>query len=578
MRFCSFCCSAFCNYADLEAFTEERKRSLLAKRHGKGADFLRAVDEIIEVYDSLKEKGNNNTDLVTEEVKPGVEKLAENNSCMDTDNLNSSSYVDNAKMIEDHRSTTRSHHMVNSDRSSVIVMSDERCVVNSAPDEPTENVSILDEIGDISLHTNAFSNKQRDAQPQNCYTRSRIPSLRKSRSSVSVESRKAQGSGNFFDHTNLVSIDSVPCEHKERSSHHKHVDDKANSDSVSTSDNVWLHSGGGTSNQPATLGTNSKRMSNAPAKVDSSCNSESSENGASETELKSNGTSNLPMNTSVIFKRKRKLVPHYKEDCTTPNKGEQLCAEYSEILPDSPNSKNEVSKSDGDEHLPLVKRARVRMGRSQLEDSPVDEIDVSNKKPELATTSDQCDMNGKPAMPANDYPADQVSRVVSSVSNVSCKFDMPILSREGHPPWKNKEYHPKILALDVEAALPPSKRLHRALEAMSANVAENIKNIPEVTGPNEMAVNDSLLAANNHSNKSADAVITVSNKPVIVQSTDPSVDPSGKCTSESTLQNNTITDSVSVPSKANDHIMLKGDICDETIMDTKTANGSLVCS
>jgi hypothetical protein len=573
----SFYCSAFCNYADLEAFTEEKKRSLLAKRHGKGADFLRAVDEIVEVYDSLRDKGNNKVDLAAEEVKPGVEKFAENNSCMDTENLVSSSYMHNDKKIEDHYVTTRSRDMVNSDRPSVTIMGDECCVVNSAP-EPTENVSVLDEMRDISLRTNSFSNKQRDAQPQNCYTRSRVPSLRKSRSSVSVESRKAQGFGKFFDHTNLASIDLVPGEHKERSGRHGHEDGKANSVSVSTSDNVWLHSGGGTSNQPVALGaSNSNRMLNPPAKVDSTCNSEASENGTSETELKSNGTSSLPMNTVFTRKRKsdRKPVPHYK-DCTTPNKDEQLRAEYSETLPDSPNSKNEVSKSDGDEHLPLVKRARVRMGRSQLEDSPVDEIDASNKKPELATTLDQCDRNGKPTSPANDYSADQVSTVVSS-SNPSCKFDTTILSKEAHLPWKNKEYHPKILALDVEAALPPSKRLHRALEAMSANVAENINNIPEVTGPNETALNGSLLTANSHCNKSADAVVTVSNKPVIVQSPEPSLDtqlvhnPSGKCTSELILQNNTIPDSASVPSRENDSR-------EETLMDTKTANGSWVCS
>uniref|UniRef100_A0A804UK63 Protein HUA2-LIKE 3 n=1 Tax=Zea mays TaxID=4577 RepID=A0A804UK63_MAIZE len=574
---------AFCNYADLEAFTEEKKRSLLAKRHGKGADFLRAVDEIIEVYDSLKDIGSNKVDLPAEEVKPGVEKFAENNSRMDTEDLVSSSYMHNDRKIEDHYVTTRSHDMVNSDRPSV----DERCVVNSAPDEPIENVSILDEMRDISLRTNSFSNKQRDAQPQNCYTRTRVPSLRKSRSSLSLESRKAQGSGNFFDHTNLASINLVPGEHKEPS-HHRHEDDKANSSSVSTSDNVWLHSGEGTSNQPVTLGaSNGNRMLNTPAEVDSTSNREASENGTTETELKSNGTSDLPMNTAVNFKRKRKSDrkpgPHYR-DCTTPNKDDQLCAEYSEILPDSPNSKNEVSKSDGDEHLPLVKRARVRMGRSQLEDSPVDEIDVSNKKPELATALDQCDRNGKPASPANDYSADQVSAVVSSAPNLSCKLDTTILSKEGHLPWKNKEYHPKILALDVEAALPPSKRLHRALEAMSANVAENTKNIPEVTGPNEMTLNGSLLTASSLSNKSADAVVTVSNRPVIVQSPEPSLDtqfvhnPSGKCTSESILQNNSIPDSASVPSKENDHIVLKGDICEETLMDTKTANGSWDCS
>ncbi|PUZ41025.1 hypothetical protein GQ55_9G470200 [Panicum hallii var. hallii] len=491
---------------------------------------------------------------------------------MDTENLVNGSNMHSGQILEDHSITTRNPDMVNSDGPSVTVKGDKPCVVNSAPDEPTENVTILDEMRDIPLCPNSFSNKPRDAHPQNCYTRCRVPSLRKSRSSISVESRKAQGSGKLLDH-------------------HSHAeDDKANSGAVSTSDNVLLHSSVGTFNKSVALETiSSKRRLNSPVKADSTCNSEASENGASETELKSNGTSNLPMDTAVIFKRKRKAdrksVPHYK-DCTPPNKGEGLHAEYSEILPDSPNSKNEVNKSDGDEHLPLVKRARVRMGRSQLEDSPIDDIDVSNKKPELAMTADKCDMHFTPAVPGNDYSADQVSAVVNTVSNPSSKFDMPILSGEGHP-WKNKEYHPKILALDVEAALPPSKRLHRALEAMSANVAETNNSIPEVTGHNDMVLDGSLSTGNNHSNISADAVVTVSNKSGIVQSPGPSLDtefvhsPSGKYTSESILQNNAISDSASVPSKANNHgnhIMTKGDICEETHMDSKAVSCSLVCN
>ncbi|CAM0152779.1 unnamed protein product [Urochloa decumbens] len=492
---------------------------------------------------------------------------------MDTENLVSSSDRHSDKMIEDHSIATRSHDMVNSDGPSVTVKGDEPCVVNSAPDEPTENVSILDEMRDIPLCTNSFSNKARDAQPQNCYTRSRVPSLRKSRSSVGVESRKAQGSGKFLDR------------HKDQE------DAKTYSGSVSMSDNVWFHSSAGTFNQSVALGTiSSNRKFNPSAKADSTCNSEASENGASETELKSNGTSNLPMDAAVIFKRKRnadrKPVPHYK-DCTAPNKDEELQAECCEILPDSPNSKNEVNKSDGDEHLPLVKRARVRMGRSKLEDSPTDEIDVSNKKPELGITADQCDMHGTPAIPGNDDPADQASAMVNTVSNPSSRFDMPILSGEVRSSWKSKEYHPKILALDVEAALPPSKRLHRALEAMSANVAATNNSISEVTGQSNMVINGSLSTENNLSNVSTDAVVTVSNKSGIVESPGPSLDtqfvhsPSGKCTSESILHNNTVSDSASVPSKANshdNHAMTNGDICGETHMDSKAANCSLVCN
>lgn len=46
---------AFCNPADLEAFTEEKKQSLL-KRQGRGADFVRAVKEIVDSFEKSKKQ------------------------------------------------------------------------------------------------------------------------------------------------------------------------------------------------------------------------------------------------------------------------------------------------------------------------------------------------------------------------------------------------------------------------------------------------------------------------------------------------------------------------------------------
>jgi len=43
--------------------------------------------------------------------------------------------------------------------------------------------------------------------------------------------------------------------------------------------------------------------------------------------------------------------------------------------------------------------------------------------------------------------------------------------------------------LDVEAALPPSKRLHRALKAMSANAAEATDDSPEASSDMEIISN-----------------------------------------------------------------------------------------
>jgi hypothetical protein len=594
---CFFYCSAFCSYADLEAFTEEKKRSLLSKRHGKGADFLRSVNEIIEVFDSLKEKGNNNLDLDAKEVKPCIEKLTGNNSFTHTESLVNSSNTDSDKKLEGKSVTERSHDTVNSNGPSVTVMAgqshdlvnsdgrsvtlveDECCVVNSAPDEPAETVS------NIPLSTSSFSKKPRNAQPQNCCTCSRVPSMRMSTSSVSVESGKVQGSGKLLCHTSLDSIDLVPDDNKGVSNHHTHVEDgQANSGSVSKQDNVWLHSSGGTFNQPGTSETsNDNEKLNPFAKVDSSCNSESSENGASVRELSSNGTSSHHMNAAITLKRKRNLNRKHNPHSTDPiasNKYEEL-QELSANCADSLNSKNEVCKSNGDEHLPLVKRARVRMGRPQVEDSPVHDIGVCNNKAEHV---DQCGVHSTPRITGNDYSAAQVFNVV----NPSSKSDVPFLSGEGYSSWKNKEYQPKISALDVEAALPPSKRLHRALEAMSANVAETINNLPEETGPKDLVLNSSQSFVNRHSNESAAVVATASNSTATIESPTPSsntgFEHSPTCkthTSETILQNNNVPDSASVPTEAprsDNHTMIEGAICEENHMAKKSTDPSLVCN
>ncbi|KAK3193830.1 hypothetical protein Dsin_025140 [Dipteronia sinensis] len=47
---------AFCNHVDVEAFTEDMRQSLLIKRQGKGADFVRAVQEIIDSYEKSKKQ------------------------------------------------------------------------------------------------------------------------------------------------------------------------------------------------------------------------------------------------------------------------------------------------------------------------------------------------------------------------------------------------------------------------------------------------------------------------------------------------------------------------------------------
>ncbi|CAH8378851.1 unnamed protein product [Eruca vesicaria subsp. sativa] len=62
---------AFCNPADVESFTEEKKQSLLTKRHAKGSDFVRAVKEIAESYEKLKQQVEANDPKSADETAVG---------------------------------------------------------------------------------------------------------------------------------------------------------------------------------------------------------------------------------------------------------------------------------------------------------------------------------------------------------------------------------------------------------------------------------------------------------------------------------------------------------------------------
>ncbi|ONK68007.1 uncharacterized protein A4U43_C05F6220 [Asparagus officinalis] len=84
---------AFCNYAEIEAFTEEKKKSLLVKRQGKGADFVRAVDEIIDIY----EKKQSLTEVISgdEDSKPNNGDFVGSRSKSSTNNTEIISHENN---------------------------------------------------------------------------------------------------------------------------------------------------------------------------------------------------------------------------------------------------------------------------------------------------------------------------------------------------------------------------------------------------------------------------------------------------------------------------------------------------
>ncbi|XP_057837984.2 protein HUA2-LIKE 2 isoform X2 [Cryptomeria japonica] len=140
---------------------------------------------------------------------------------------------------------------------------------------------------------------------------------------------------------------------------------------------------------------------------------------------------------------------------------------------------------DTDEHLPLVKRVRARMGKesskseeNSMEDGmakseesikeeglirPVENT-ANEHAPQDAIMADdsQCKSN----LPVSLKPADiERTCTYSQASTISVQRDTCL-------PHKADKYRLRGSLADDETALPPSKRLHRALEAMSACAAE----------------------------------------------------------------------------------------------------------
>jgi hypothetical protein len=62
-----FLLSGFCSPDAIEPFTEETKKHLLSKCQGKETDFVRAVEQIVEVYEKLNiERQEENKNAIDE--------------------------------------------------------------------------------------------------------------------------------------------------------------------------------------------------------------------------------------------------------------------------------------------------------------------------------------------------------------------------------------------------------------------------------------------------------------------------------------------------------------------------------
>lgn len=460
---------AFCNPVDVEAFTEDKKQSLFVKRRGKGADYIRAVHEIIDCFEKLKTEqlvnGNSTDEVAVRSDNVVVELTRTHLEGEALNTLESSSKVNHGDEsepdFENEAGAVAAKDNVSHD--------DEMLSV-----DPT-SVEVMD-----GPATKTYSTRRKivGGRSGNGAVERRAPPARRLRSSLRTDPEVLQNrlfpsgplSRNAGYGANTV---------RDRSARRNKMDGKP-SDGLDRNNMEQLDfvSNGSTeesNSEIATVDSGSVSL-NEGSSVESGC--KPVYNCAVQCESEVELSQRLEFQSSaVILKKKRK--PNRKRlhtDLTESSTGldkdtalETLTARNTDALPGDPVKSDEKNskelKEDGDEHLPLVKRARVRMGRSAPEGEVLDnEVLNDAKSPGASDKSSE-------QVPEGDGSCLQNSTCIKSDAYDSSPSKK--CSSKRPPFWEIRKQFGG--SLDGESALPPSKRLHRALEAMSAYAADDDK-------------------------------------------------------------------------------------------------------
>ncbi|RAL42140.1 hypothetical protein DM860_011923 [Cuscuta australis] len=395
---------AFCNPSDVEAFTEEKKESLVGKRHGKGADFARALREIIDCYEKLK-KESTRSDLM-------YEMPTETHSCQtmkqvvgDSSGRNCSTKIGTTGAVEE-------------------ISFDEK-MPSKEPNGMVEGMHF----------SNTPSRRKLDSlRPRICTTQKRSSS-----SSLRNDTlRRSQRTRKLLDDANMDGVGSPTS---------------FSNDSFEEIDSEIV-----------TADSDSSSF-NEGSSVESGCKLEPRSLEHCEGEVEFDHKLDFRGNAVILKKKRkpnRKRFPNVSTAATADPFKEtisetQMVVSGHKVLNNVEKPTESFVKSikeDGDEHLPLFKRARVRMSRA----SPVKELDVSvqveDKRTEVCNAPrEQCTLSF--------HEGDS-----SIAQNLPTSNTSPVKVEQ----FCNKKFGGSVAG---ESALPPSKRLHRALQAMSANTSED---------------------------------------------------------------------------------------------------------
>lgn len=470
---------AFCNPADVEEFTEEKKDTLLVRRHGKGADYVRAVHEIIESYEELKKQ----------------EQLVDINYVDEATVTNALDLVGDVALNDQIEAPSvmlsscvkKSNSTGEKNESSLPVGDAAYATEADLGDRDTSS----EEPNDSSVVTrkpraNIFSSEKRrgDVQPQNSSSEKRDSFASRSRSSSRVYTSRFQKksmlpSSNSNKLAEDIAANVLQNGLVRRSKRIRKSPDL--SEGHDTGSPALLSNGGNEENGSEIVTVESDTFSlTEGSAVESGCKPLQPESivecGERDVEL------SLALDfqiKAVVLKKKRK--PNRKRVTNDApesigrlnNKaGAEIEEHKAGQVSRTSNEKSleKFSKEDGDEHLPLVKRARVRMGRPSSVGEELDTVIQSEDK--LIEVSNS--FSRQVSTQSQQHGPDKNLFLVNEVTEIPSLPNKGPQSSAQLPQLSDvKKKQQFCCSVDGEAALPPSKRLHRALEAMSANAAED---------------------------------------------------------------------------------------------------------
>ncbi|CAN8280426.1 unnamed protein product [Cochlearia groenlandica] len=356
---------AFCSHADVELFTEEKKQSLLTKRHAKGSDFVRAVKEITESYEIMKKQDQATNPKSAEETTGGSSGIATQlpQACENLVGTGLNTQTDSNSSNGKDESTLLSEDASAAEQ--MLALRHNSVTLNGARDSS--------EAKDVcELATYSSRRRNEGARSQNCAAQKTILPPQHSKTSSRLQRPMLQCSDDG------QSVDGVVNGVAKRRKRIRRSGYSESDDVVSPA--LTLH-GSDEGKAPETATVECDNISrNEASGVVSGSKVEYSDTGVEGCDGGHELNRGFDFQISTLVKRKKRK-PARKRETSDPidppakveaeGLGTSACDSCQGSLNSHESFNERPCEENGDEHLPLVKRARVRMSRAFYVDEKV---------------------------------------------------------------------------------------------------------------------------------------------------------------------------------------------------------------